>query len=46
MIIGLGDRLGFYKGKKAILNSRNTFKAFMELMEGIDKFILVIKEEY
>lgn len=30
--------------KRAVVNSGNTFKSFMELMKGYDKFHLTIKE--
>ena len=38
--------LGVIKAARAVLNSGETFKQFMEIMLGIDKFHLTIKEIY
>ena len=42
----LGQYFGKLKNNRAILNSGKTFKDFMALMTGIDKFHLTIKEVY
>lgn len=42
----LGQYFGKLKNNRAILNSGKTFKDFMTLMSGIDKFHLTIKEVY
>ena len=42
----LGQRWGRLKAARAILNSGNTFKQFMEVMDGVDEFSLTIVEQY
>jgi hypothetical protein len=42
----LGSTIGKLKGDRAILNSGNTFKEFMDRLEGYNEFHLTIKEEY
>lgn len=42
----LGQYFGKLRGDRAILNSGNTFRAFMEALEGNDTAHLTIKEEY
>ena len=42
----LARKWGVLKGARAILNSGDTFKQFMEIMQGIDEFSLTIKEVY
>jgi len=42
----LARKWGVLKTARAILNSGETFKQFMEIMSGIDKFQLTIKEIY
>ena len=42
----LGQYFGKLKNNRAILNSGKTFKDFMALMAGVDKFHLTIKEHY
>ena len=42
----LGQYWGKLKENRAVLNSGNTYKKFMALMEGYDKFHLTIKEVY
>ena len=37
---------GKLQGDRAVLNSGNTFKAFMEIMEPFDVFHFTIKEVY
>jgi len=44
--IGLGEHIGKLRGNRAILNSGQTFKRFMQEMEGEERFHLTIKEEY
>ena len=44
--IALAQYFGKLKGDRAILNSGNTFKAFMEIMKGYDQFHLTITEVY
>lgn len=38
----LGSSFGKLKGDRAVLNSGNTFKAFLEETEGLDQFPLTI----
>lgn len=42
----LAQHFGKLNGKRAVLNSGKTFKRFMEIMEGVDKFYLTIVESY
>ena len=42
----LARKFGVLKGGRAVLNSGDTFKQFMEIMGGINKFQLTIKENY
>jgi hypothetical protein len=42
----LGRNFGVLEGNRAVLNSGNTFKAFMKRMEGHLSFHLTIKEVY
>ncbi len=42
----LGQYFGKLKDKRAILNSGNTFKSFMELMTGHDTLHLTVIEHY
>lgn len=42
----LGQYFGKLKDDRAILNSGQTFKRFMDLMAGYDRFHLTIKEAY
>ena len=42
----LGEHFGKLKGDRAILNSGNTFRKFMEVFEKENKFLLTVKEEY
>lgn len=44
--IALAQYVDKLKGDRAILNSGNTFKKFMAIMEGYNKFHLTIKEIY
>ncbi len=40
----LAQHYGKLKGKLAVLNSGNTFKAFMKIMKDVENFELVIRE--
>lgn len=40
--IALGEKLGCVNGSWAILNSRNTIRRFMDVLEGVDEFELEI----
>ena len=42
----LGQYFGKLKNSRGTMNSGNTFKRFMEIMEDVDKFHLTIKECY
>ena len=42
----LGQHFGKLSGDRAILNSGQSFRAFLEALEGHDKAHLTIKEEY
>lgn len=42
----LGQYFGKLKDLRAVLNSGKTFKCFMEMMDGVDKFHLTIREVY
>ena len=42
----LAQHYGKLKGRRAVLNSGNTFKAFMAAMNGTDEFHLTIREVY
>lgn len=42
----LGITWGQLAGDRAVLNSGKTFDLFMEQFNGLDKFILTIKEDY
>lgn len=42
----LAQHYGKLQGERAVLNSGNTFKRFMEKMKGINKFPLTITESY
>ena len=42
----LAESFGKLNGNRAVLNSGNTFKRFMEIMDGVDKFMLTIRECY
>ena len=42
----VGEKIGKLRAGRALLNSGNTFKQFMEIMEGIDEFSLTIVEQY
>jgi hypothetical protein len=42
----LGEKFGKLKGNRAVLNSGNTFKAFLEYMKDYPEFKLTIKEVY
>lgn len=42
----LARKFGVLKRGRGILNSGETFKRFMEIMKGVDKFHLTIKEHY
>jgi hypothetical protein len=42
----LGDRVGKLKGNRAVLNSGDTFKQFMETMNGAERIHLTIQEKY
>ena len=44
--IGLGTQYGQIRKRKCILHSKEAFDAFMKVMEGVDKFILTVKEVY
>jgi len=44
--IALAQYFGKLKGDRAVLNSGNTFKEFMKIMENEDKFHLTIVEYY
>lgn len=44
--VGLGTEYGWIGDRKCILNSKRAFDAFMKVMEGVDKFILTIREVY
>ena len=39
-------KFGVLKGGRAVLNSGDTFKQFMETMFGVDEFQLTITEQY
>lgn len=40
----LGDRLGELSGRRAVLNSRNTMRRFMDALRGFDRFRLSVSE--
>ncbi|MFC2076616.1 DUF5675 family protein [candidate division KSB1 bacterium] len=42
----LAEHYGKLKGKRGVLNSGKTFRAFMALMDGIDEFHLTVQEHY
>ena len=42
----LGESVGKLRMKRTLLNSGATYRKFMLLMEGIDEFILTIRECY
>jgi hypothetical protein len=42
----LAQYFGKFKGDRAVLNSGNTFKGFMETMKDVNMFYLTVKEEY
>jgi len=42
----LAESFGKLNGNRAVLNSGATFKKFMEIMDGVDKFMLTIRECY
>ena len=42
----LGSSWGKLSGRRAVLNSGTTFRAFMDAMQGHDELHLTIKEEY
>lgn len=42
----LGSTIGKLKGDRAVLNSGDTFKAFMKAVEGFQAFHLTIREVY
>lgn len=42
----LAQYFGKLHGDRAVLNSGNTFKEFMEIMKNVDMFNLTIKESY
>ena len=42
----LGQYFGKLKGERAVLNSGNTFKAFLKRMKDVDSFYLDITEAY
>jgi len=42
----MAQYFGKLKGKRAVLNSGNTFRQFMRIMEGHDTFHLTIQEVY
>lgn len=42
----LAQYFGKLQGNRAVLNSGNTFKEFMRIMEAVDSFNLTIKECY
>jgi len=42
----LARKFGVIKSGRAILNSGETFKQFMEIMEGVEEFHLTIRETY
>ena len=42
----LAQYFGKLKSNRAVLNSGNTFKAFLKVMQGWDKFHLTIREVY
>ena len=42
----LGQHFGKLKNNRAVLNSGQTFKNFMKLMGGVEKFHLTIVESY
>lgn len=44
--IGLAQHFGKLGKDRAILNSGNTFKKFMEIMKDVDEFLLTIHEVY
>ena len=44
--VGLGKSFGWLGNRKCILNSKEAFNNFMDVMKGIDKFILTIREVY
>ena len=42
----LAQYFGKLKGNRAVLNSKNTFNQFMDIMKGINFFSLTIREIY
>ena len=42
----LAQYFGKLRGNRAILNSGNTFKSFLQIMKDYDSFKLTIKEEF
>lgn len=44
--VGLGTQYGQIGNRKCILNSKEAFNAFMEVMKDVDKFILTVKEVF
>jgi hypothetical protein len=42
----LGQIIGTLKNKRAVLNSGATFRAFMNIMRGVDSFHLTIGKRY
>jgi len=40
------EKFGYTKNHRMVYNSGDTFKMFMEVMDGQEKFHLTIKEEY
>ena len=42
----LARKFGVLKHTRGVLNSGETFKQFMEIMDGVDTFHLTIKENY
>ena len=42
----MGSTRDKLKGERAVLNSGNTFKKFMTVLEGIDKFKLIVVDNY
>jgi len=42
----LAQYFGKLQGDRAVLNSGNTFKKFMDIMKSVDRFHLTIKEVY
>jgi len=44
--VALCGRWGKLSGERSVQNSGATFEAFMSTLEGIDEFVLVIREVY